>query len=671
MDELKAKQEAERLRKEINYHNYRYYVLDRPAVTDAEYDRLMRRLQQLENEFPGLITPDSPTQRIGAAPVKAFGTIKHAIPMLSLDNAFSAEEAIEFDRRVKRLLKMPHDALIIYAAEPKLDGLAIELVYEDGIFTKGSTRGDGYAGEDVTRNLKTIKSIPLRLIEPPDGKVPDYVEVRGEVYLPLESFKKINREKEKKGEALFANPRNAAAGSLRQLDPRITASRPLDLFCWGTGEVRGVTFDTHLETLEFIRSIGLKIAPMIKPVKGIEEALKYHEELEKKREELGYELDGIVLKVNDLDIQKRLGVLTRSPRWALAYKFTPKQDSTVVRAIEIGVGRTGALTPVALLEPVSVGGVTIEHATLHNQDEIDRKDVRPGDTVIVQRAGDVIPEIAGVIKEKRPHGAKPFRMPDKCPRCGSMVEKIGAIHFCTGGLSCPAQLMESIRHFSSKKAMDIEGLGDMHVNQFVENGLLKDVADIYRLKKADILRLERWAEKSADNLLRAIENSKKPSLGRFIFALGIRGVGEHMAALLEKKFGSLDSLMNASEEDLLGTYEIGPETARSILDFFIEKHNRDVIDKLKKAGLDLQESKRAGGRLTGKVFLFTGTLQTFTRDEAKAIVESEGGETASAVGKKVDYVVAGKEPGSKYDKAKETGLKIIDEAEFRRLIGKG
>lgn len=671
MEAAKARHEIERLKNEINRHNYLYYVLDKPEVTDAEYDRLMRRLQELEKEFPDLVTPDSPTQRVGAAPLKAFGAIRHTIPMLSLDNAFSPEEAAEFDERIKRFLRMSLDAPIVYAAEPKLDGLAIELVYENGVFTKGSTRGDGYVGEDVTQNLKTIKSIPLRLIEPRKGVIPDYIEVRGEVFLPLESFRKINREKERKGETLFANPRNAAAGSLRQLDPRVTASRPLDLFCWGIGEISGASFKTHLETLEFIRSVGLKTAPMVKPVKGIKEALKYHHELEKKREELGYELDGIVLKVNDLDLQERLGVLTRSPRWAIAYKFAPKQESTVVKAIEVGVGRTGALTPVAVLEPVAVGGVTIEHATLHNQDEIDRKDVRPGDTVIVQRAGDVIPEIAEVVKEKRPHGARPYKIPEKCPRCGSMVEKIGAIHFCTGGLSCPAQLKESIRHFASKRAMDIEGLGDMHVEQFVEKGLIRDVADVYYLKKDDILRLERWGGKSADNLIRAIENSKKPTLERFIFALGIRGVGEHMARLLAKKFGDLDSVMNAGEKDLLETYEIGPETATSIIDFFKEKHNRDVIEKLKKAGLEIHGRKKGGGKLGGKVFLFTGTLKSFTRDEAKELVESEGGEAAASVSKRVDYVVAGDEPGSKYERAKELGLKIIDEEEFGKLIGKG
>ncbi len=406
-------------------------------------------------------------------------------------------------------------------------------------------------------------------------------------------------------------------------------------------------------------------------MRGIKGALKYHEEMEKKREELDYELDGVVIKVNCIELQERLGVLTRSPRWAIAYKFAPKQESTVVKAIEIGVGRTGALTPVAVLEPVEVGGVTIEHATLHNQDEIDRKDVRPGDTVIVQRAGDVIPEIFEVIKEKRPPGAKPYKIPDKCPRCDSMVEKIGAIHFCTGGLSCPARLKESIRHFASKRALDIEGLGEMHVDQFVENGLLRDVADIYYLKKGDLLNLDRWGEKSVDNLLSAIEKSKKPSLDRFIFALGIRGVGEHMAGLLAKKFGGLDPLMNAKEEDLLGTYEIGPETALSILDFFQEKHNRSVIEKLKRGGVRIEEKKKAKeGRFAGKIFLFTGALKSFTRDEANDLVEAEGGTAAAAVSKKVDYVVVGEGPGSKYEKARELGLNIISEEEFKKLFGK-
>ncbi len=672
MDEKEALKEITRLKGEINYHNYRYYVLDNPVVTDAEYDRLMRRLEELEAKFPQFVSPDSPTQRVGAAPLSAFGTVKHSVPMLSLKNAFSSDEAAEFDERIKRYLKADLSEDIEFAVEPKMDGLAVELVYEDGLFTKGSTRGDGYTGEDVTLNLRTVRTIPLHLAPDIRKKAvpPKRLEVRGEVFLPLESFKKLNSEREKKGEQVFANPRNAAAGSLRQLDPKVTASRPLDIFCYGLGSVEGVEFRTHFESLEFLRSMGLKVNPFVKVVKGIKGVLKYHEEMERKREELDYELDGVVIKVNSLELQERLGVLTREPRWALAYKFAPKQESTRVVDIEVGVGRTGALTPVAVLEPISVGGVTIEHATLHNQDEVDRKDVRVGDYVVVQRAGDVIPEVAYVIKEKRPAHTKPFLMPVKCPVCSSAVEKDGAIHFCTGGLACSAQLKESIRHFGSKRAMDIEGLGGMHVDQFVEAGKIKDVADIYYLKKDDILGLERWAEKSADNLLNAIKNSKRPTLERLIFALGIRGVGEHMARVLSGRFGDLESLMGATEEELLDTHEIGPETAASIREFFREPHNIKVIDKLKKAGVEFPaRKKKEGGKFSGLVFLFTGTLESFTRDEAKDIVEAGGGEAASGVSKKVDFVVAGAEAGSKLEKAKELGLKIIDEKEFKRMAG--
>lgn len=666
-----------RLREEINYHNYRYYVLDSPAITDAEYDRLMRRLEELEKQHPELITPDSPTQRVGAKPLEEFGTVPHRLPMLSLKNAFAKEEAVEFDERIKRFLKLSREEAIEYTAEPKMDGLAVELIYEDGVFTKGSTRGDGYRGEDVTQNLRTVRSIPLRLsvkaegrgVKP--GKIPRYLEARGEVFLPLESFRKLNREREGKGEAVFANPRNAAAGSLRQLDPRITASRPLDIFCYGLGAVEGASFNTHFESLEFIKALGLKVNPFVRVVNGIDGVLRYHGEMERRREGLDYELDGVVVKVNGLALQERLGILTRSPRWALAYKFAPKQESTRVKDIMVGVGRTGALTPVAVLEPIEVGGVTIERATLHNEDEVLRKDVRTGDHVVVERAGDVIPEVAYVIKEKRPHGTKPFRMPDKCPECGSKVEKDGAIHYCTGGLSCPAQLKESIAHFASKRAMDIDGLGWMHVKQFVEAGLLKDVADIYFLKKDDILNLERWADKSADNLIEAIEKSKRTTLERLIFALGIHGAGEHMARLLAGKFGSIEAIMEVTEDDLLNIREIGPETARSIADFFKERHNRAVIEKLKRAGVETRKAARkAKGKLDGLVFLFTGTLKSFTRDEAKEIVEKEGGAAAAGISRKVNYVIAGDEAGSKLDKAKKMGIKIISEEEFRKMAGR-
>ena len=669
MDKNEAIAEVFRLRGEINRHNYLYYVLDSPEVPDAEYDRLMRRLEELEAAFPDLVTPDSPTQRVGALPAAAFGTIKHTIPMISLANALTRDEALEFDARVKRHLGLGPEDKIEYVGEPKMDGLAVELIYEDGVFIKGSTRGDGVVGEDVTQNLKTVRSIPLRLTK----NAPRLLEARGEVFLPLDAFRKINREREERGEPLFANPRNAAAGSLRQLDPRVTAARPLDIFCYGLGVVEGASPSTHLESLDLLKKSGLRVNPFVKLLAGIEAAIEYHDELEARRDSLNYELDGAVLKVNSLQLQKRLGAVTRSPRWAIAYKFVPKQESTRVIRIEVGVGRTGALTPVAILEPVFVGGVTIERATLHNLDEVERKDVRPGDTVIVQRAGDVIPEVLSVIMDKRPQGTEPFRMPPSCPECGSAVDRVGAIHYCTGGLLCPAQLKESIRHFASKRAMDIEGLGDKHIEQFIEAGLLKDVADIYACLSAESLKnLAKWKDKSIANLLGGIEKSRHPALERLIYALGIKGVGEHMARLLAKRFGSIDKLMEIDEQGLLSVHEIGPETARSIVDFFSEPRNLKVMEKLKAAGVVFPVEERAAsiGALSGKVFLFTGALASFTRDEAKDLVESLGGEAASSVSKKVDFVVAGEEAGSKYAKAKKLGLRILNEEEFRKMVGR-
>lgn len=669
MDKNEAIAEVSRLRGEINRHNYLYYVLDSPEVPDAEYDRLMRRLEELEAAFPDLVTPDSPTQRVGALPAAAFGTIKHTIPMISLANALTRDEALEFDARVKRHLGLGPEDKIEYVGEPKMDGLAVELIYEDGVFIKGSTRGDGVVGEDVTQNLKTVRSIPLRLTK----NAPRLLEARGEVFLPLDAFRKINREREERGEPLFANPRNAAAGSLRQLDPRVTAARPLDIFCYGLGVVEGASPSTHLESLELLKKSGLRVNPFVKLLAGIEAAIEYHDELEARRDSLNYELDGAVLKVNSLELQKRLGVITRSPRWAIAYKFAPKQESTRVIRIEVGVGRTGALTPVAILEPVFVGGVTIERATLHNLDEVERKDVRPGDTVIVQRAGDVIPEVLSVIMDKRPSGAEPFRMPVSCPQCGSAVDRVGAIHYCTGGLLCPAQLKESIRHFASKRAMDIEGLGDKHIEQFIEAGLLKDVADIYACLSAESLKnLAKWKDKSIANLLGGIEKSRHPALERLIYALGIKGVGEHMARLLAKRFGSIEKLMEMDEQGLLSVHEIGPETARSIVDFFSEPRNLKVMEKLKAAGVvfPVEEGAASIGAFSGKVFLFTGALASFTRDEAKDLVESLGGEAASSVSKKVDFVVAGEEAGSKYAKAKKLGLRVLNEEEFRKMVGR-
>jgi len=684
MNEKEAIKELEKLREEINYHNHRYYILDSPVISDAEYDRLFKKLQELENNFPHLITPDSPTQRVGAMPLDEFKTIAHTIPMLSLNNANNVEEAREFDERVKRFLETKEE--IEYVAEPKMDGLAIELVYVDGLFTAGSTRGDGYTGEDVTLNLRTVKSIPLRLLNKTVEKVkvegektlplpiPARLEVRGEVFIPIKEFERLNREREERGEPAFANPRNAAAGSIRQLDSKITAMRPLDIYCYGIGALEGAKFKTHWEILHTLKGWGLKVNPFIKICKGIDEVIKYHEDMEEKRDRIPYELDGVVVKVNSLDLQDRLGILTRSPRWAVAYKFKARQETTRVKDIIVGVGRTGALTPVAILEPVEVGGVTVERATLHNQDEVDRKDVRVGDTVVVQRAGDVIPEVVMVIKEKRTGSEKPFRLPEKCPLCGSAVVKEGAIHRCTGGLSCPAQLKEGIRHFAAKRAMNIEGLGDKHIDQFVEKGVIKDVADLYSLKKEDIAELERWADKSAQNLLDQIEKSKDTTLARMIYALGIRQVGEHMAKVLANNFGSLDELMKASYDNLMEIHEIGPETAESIVTFLKEGHNRNVIEKLKRAGVKspltplFQRGVRGDLRFKGNQFVLTGTLSGFTRGEAKELIESLGGRITSSVSKNTDYVIAGAEPGSKYDKAVELGIKILNEEEFKDLL---
>ncbi|MEK6589109.1 MAG: NAD-dependent DNA ligase LigA [Nitrospinota bacterium] len=681
MNEKDALKEIEKLREEINYHNYRYYTLDSPVISDAEYDRLFKKLVETEAKFPHLITPDSPTQRVGAIPLKEFKTISHTIPMLSLSNANTDEETKEFDERIKRFLEIKGE--IEYVAEPKIDGLAIELVYLHGKFTSGSTRGDGYTGEDVTQNLKTIKSIPMRLLQMRQSEVrgeksettysiPSRLEVRGEVFMPIKAFERLNREREKMNESPFANPRNAAAGSVRQLDSRITATRPLDIFCYGAGVIEGIKFKSHWETMHALKGWGLKVNPFIKICKGIDEVIQYHKDMEEKRDKIPYEyeLDGVVVKVNSLDLQDRLGILTRSPRWAIAYKFKARQETTRIKEIKVGVGRTGALTPVAILEPIVVGGVTVERATLHNQDEIDRKDIRIGDYVIVQRAGDVIPEVVTVIKDKRIGSEIPFKLPDKCPLCNSAVIRDGAIHRCTAGLLCPAQLKEGIRHFVSKRGMNIEGLGDRHIEQFVENTVIKDVADIYSLKKEDIIKLERWGDKSVSNLLNQIENSKNRTLARLIYSLGIRQVGEHIAKILADDFDSLDELMNASYERLTEIHEIGPETAESIMSFFKERHNRDVIDKLRKAGVKTEERvhKKRDLRFKGKQFVLTGTLSIFKREDAKELIERLGGRVTSTVSKKTDFVIVGIDPGSKYDKAKELKIKILNEEEFKDLL---
>jgi len=668
MEEMVAetiKKRVEKLREEIEYHNYRYYVLDKPEISDAQYDRLMRELEKLEEQYPELRSPNSPTQRVGAPPLEAFEIVRHTHPMLSLANAFDEAETKDFDKRVKKFLGTTQD--IEYIAEPKLDGLAVELVYEKGHFIVGSTRGDGVNGENITRNLRTVRTIPLQLIRK-EIPVPERLEVRGEVIMQMKRFQELNRRREEAGEPLFANPRNAAAGSVRQLDSKITARRPLEIYCYGVGEVRGRTFKSHWEILQAFPKWGLRINPHIQRCRSIDDVLQYYHEMSEKRESLPYEIDGIVIKVDRLDLQTRLGEIARSPRWALAFKFQPKQETTKILDIIVQVGRTGALTPVAVMEPVKVGGVEVSRATLHNQDEIDKKDVRIGDTVIIQRAGDVIPEVVQVISSKRNGTEKKFRMPSKCPVCGAEVIKEEAIHRCIG-LDCPAQLKGRIKHFASKRAMDIEGLGTKLTDQLVEKGLVKDVADIYYIKKEQLIALERMAQKSAQNIIDAIEKSKNKPLAKFLFALGIRHVGETTAEDLAGHFLRLDDFFRLLEEDLMEVEGIGPEVAASVHQFFKDKKNKESIERLKKAGVKVIEPKvKEKGKLVGKTFVFTGTLKAFGRDEARNLVESLGGMTASGVSKKVDFVVIGEDPGSKFDKAKELGIKTLTEEEFMRII---
>ena len=659
------KKKVEKLREEIEYHNYLYYVLDQPEISDAQYDRLMREMEKLEEQFPELRSLNSPTQRVGAPPLEAFEIVRHTLPMLSLANAFDETEARDFDKRVKKFLGST--AEITYVAEPKLDGLAVELVYERGQFVVGSTRGDGVNGENITQNLRTIKTIPLQLIRK-EIPAPERLEVRGEVIIQLKKFKKLNQKREEMGEPPFANPRNAAAGSVRQLDSKITAARPLEIYCYGLGEVTGRTFKTHSEILQTFPKWGLRTNPYIQRCQDIDEVLEYYHKMNEKRETLPYEIDGIVIKVDHLDLQTRLGEIARSPRWALAFKFQPKQETTRILNIIVQVGRTGALTPVAVMEPVKVGGVEVSRATLHNQDEIDKKDVRVGDTVVIQRAGDVIPEVVQVITSKRKGTEKKFRMPSKCPVCGAEVIKEEAIHRCIG-LDCPAQLKGRIKHFASKRAMDIEGLGVKLTDQLVEKGLIKDVADIYYVNKEELIELERMAEKSAQNIIDAIEKSKTKPLSKFLYALGIRHVGETTAEDLARQFPRLDDFFRLTEEDLMEVEGIGPEVAASVHQFFRDKKNKESIELLKKAGVKVIEPKiKEKGKLAGKTFIFTGALKTFGRDEARNVVESLGGMTTSSVSKKVDYVVVGEDPGSKFDKAKELGIKTLTEEEFKKLI---
>ena len=665
---MSTRTKIDNLRSELNDHNYRYYVLDDPVISDAEYDRLLRELQSLEDTHPELITDDSPTQRVGALPLEGFGNIEHRIPMQSLANAMDSDELLAFhDRLIRRLGK---EQAIEYIAEPKLDGLAVELVYENGQFVNGSTRGDGTTGEDITQNLKTIRAIPLALrVE--TQSAPALLEVRGEVFISKDDFKKLNKQQEENDKPVFANPRNAAAGSLRQLDSGITATRPLSIFCYQAGVVEGTTFETHSEFLVALQNWGFPVNPEIKILNGIEEAITFHSNLKSHRNSLPYEIDGSVIKVNNYALREELGVRSRSPRWAIAGKFKAQQETTVIEDIVLSVGRTGAVTPVAKLQPVKVGGVVVSNVTLHNQDEIDRKDIRVGDTVLIQRAGDVIPQVVKVIKEKRPSNTSPFKMTNTCPECDHDVYRPEdeVVARCQN-LSCPAQVKRRIEHFVSKNAMDIDGVGEKLIDQLVEKNLVKSVDDLYRLTLDQLSELERMAEKSAKNTISAINNSKSTTFHRFVYALGIRNVGEHVAKVLEKSFtGNIEIFMKTNAEVLEDIDEVGPIVAETIVKFWTDETNVNIVNNCFKLGISLESVKNETEQIfMGKTFVFTGSLQSITRKEGKEIVEARGGRAAGSVSAKTDYIVAGENAGSKLKKAEKLGIPVLTESEFMDLI---
>ncbi len=661
------------LRSEIRRHNYRYHVLDDPEVPDAEYDRLVRELTALEKKHPELITQDSPTQRVGAEPIKAFGTVKHTVPMLSLDNAFSEEELQNFHRRVTERLEIDDGAdELDYSAEPKLDGAAVSLLFEAGDLVRAATRGDGTTGEDITHNVRTIASVPLKLI---GNGYPSTLEVRGEVFMPRAGFDKFNELAREKGQKTFVNPRNAAAGSLRQLDPRLTAERPLDMYAYSIGQVDGGSLpERHSAILDQLQEWGLKICPERKVVNGVRGCLDFYQYIGQRRDSLSYDIDGVVYKVDRLDYQQQLGFVSKAPRWAIAHKFPAQEELTVVRDIEFQVGRTGAVTPVARLEPVFVGGVTVSNATLHNMDELHRKDVRVGDTVIVRRAGDVIPEVVRVIKKKGARRKARVKTPAKCPVCGSKVVRVEdeAVARCTGGLFCEAQRSEALKHFVSRRALDIEGLGSKLIEQLVAMGRIKTPADIFNLDRDELIEMERMGEKSADNLLESIEESKATTLPKFLYGLGIREVGEATAIALASFYGKLEPIMSAEEEELQTVPDVGPVVASRIRAFFCESHNSEVIQRLRDSGVHWKESKPVAtgqdGPLAGKTFVLTGTLTSMTRDEAKDRIQAQGGKVTGSVSKKTDFVVFGDNPGSKLTKAQKLAIDTIDQAGLEKLL---
>ena len=661
----------EELREKIRNHNYCYYVLDDPTVSDAEYDQLMKELEDWETKYPQYINLSSPTQRVGIEPVSKFTTVKHIAPMLSLANAFSTEELRAFDQRIKKLIP---EQKLEYVVELKIDGLAVALVYENGIFIRGATRGDGVTGEEVTSNLRTVKTVPLKLLS--KNIAPNF-EVYGEVYMKKSDFKKLNEERIKKGESLFANPRNAAAGSVRQLDPRITTQRHLDTFIYRATFPRGHNFNTHMEVLNYLKKIGFKVNPHIKLCQDMEEAIDYCQTWIEKKEELDYEIDGMVVKVNSLMTREELGSTTRSPRWAIAYKFPAQQVTTIVQDIIVQVGSTGAITPVAELDRVTISGSVVQRATLHNEDEIRRKDIRKGDTVLIQKAGEVIPEVVKVIKEKRTGKEMEFIMPTQCPACGAKVFRPeGEVVYRCNNPSCPGQIKGRIRHFASRDAMDIEGLGPAIIDQLVEKKLIRNISDLYFLKKDDLMSLERMADKSTDNLIDAIEKSKKKSLANLIYGLEIRYVGFHTSEVITRHYPTLDKFKKANLEELIEINEIGPKIAESIIFFFKEKENLAIIERLRNTGLNFgqEEEKireeKGAQILAGKQFVLTGTLENFTRTQVKEIISKLGGRVTGSVSKKTDYVVAGEEPGTKYQKAQELAVNIINEEEFERMINK-
>ncbi len=658
---------AKALREALHHHNYRYYVLDDPEVSDAAYDRMMAELKELEDRHPEIVTDDSPTRRVGAAPLDKFESVAHAVPMLSIDNGFKEEDIYDFDRRVRRLLGT--EDMVRYTAEPKMDGVAVELVYENGILKTASTRGDGATGELITPNVRTIRTVPF-FLHTGGGPIPSLLEVRGEVFIGHSGFQKLNQDRRERELQPFANPRNAAAGSLRQLDSRVTAERPLEIYFYGVGRARGMSPETHGDLLRTLQSLGLRTNPLVRSDITIEEAVQYYRELAEMRHRIEYDIDGEVIKVDSVEAQQRLGATSRSPRWVIAYKFSAVQETTGLLDIEVQVGRTGALTPVAVLDPVNIGGVTVKRATLHNEDEIRRKDIRIGDRVLVQRAGDVIPEVVKAIESVRTGREAAFEFPTHCPACGSRAVRMEgeAVARCMNS-RCSAQLKERIRHFGSKAAFDIDGLGEKLIDQLVEKGLVKTYADLFLLDSQDLSGLERMGAKSAENLVDAVEAGKRVSFERFVYALGIRHVGEHVASILAGRFSSLDELMAAGKEELAAIEGVGPVIAASISEFFSRYENRETVGQLKMAGVKITYPKReSDGSLSGKTFVLTGTLDGMTREEAKDRIEAAGGKVTGSVSGKTDYLVVGEDPGSKLARARSLGVTVLDQDGLEALF---